>query len=513
MVVLPIRYAGENQETSVVANQVGFRPGDISDDETFRTLVQNVPGVVYLCANDARYTMLYLSESVQALTGVPAAEFLADRVSFVELYHPDDAPRIPREVDACLAEKRQFQLIYQLRHADGAYRWVEEFGQGVFDDQGQLKFLEGTIFDVTPRVRSDEALRESEQRFRALAESAFEGIAITHDGVLLDANIQFCEMFRCERNAAIGRAVYEFVAPEDRELVMNHLRLGVEVPYEHLARRADGSIFPVEVRGKAVPYRGRLSRVTVIRDITDRRRAVDELESRVAERTARLEQANRELRQEHEALQNLIERQEREHKLLAYEIHDGLVQYATGALMHLQTAVDWLDDKPDRARAGLDECQKWLRETIAEARRVIGGLRPPVLDEEGLVAAIEYLLAQHQDDPIDIEFEHDADLGRLPPELETVVFRMTQEALTNIRRHSQSNRALVKLHRLENRILLEVRDFGIGFDVADRLPASFGLRGIQERVKLHGGTLEVQSAPGEGTRLLVELPIPAARSE
>ncbi|HVS01454.1 MAG TPA: EAL domain-containing protein [Thermoanaerobaculia bacterium] len=127
-------------------------------EQRFRVLVQNVPGVVYLCRNDARYTMLYLSDEVAELTGLAASEFLGDRVSFVDLYHPEDGEGIVRHVDAALALRQPFVLVYRLRHADGEYRWIEERGQGVFDAAGELQYLEGTLVDITSRKRVEEQL-------------------------------------------------------------------------------------------------------------------------------------------------------------------------------------------------------------------------------------------------------------------------------------------------------------------------------------------------------------------
>ena len=127
-------------------------------EERFRVLVENVPGVVYLCRNDARFTMLYLSDEVLELTGYPSHRFLSDELSFVELYHPDDREMVLREVAAAVDEWRPFHLEYRLRHADGDYHWVEERGQGVFDRDGNLQYLEGTLVDISARKKVEERL-------------------------------------------------------------------------------------------------------------------------------------------------------------------------------------------------------------------------------------------------------------------------------------------------------------------------------------------------------------------
>lgn len=151
-------------------------------ERRFRTLVRNIPGVVYLCLNDARYTMLYLSENVKEIVGIPAEEFIEDRISFVELYHPADVKEISEKVEAALRERQQFTLNYRLRHTNGEWRWVEERGQGLYDENGVLLYLEGTMFDITERRRTEEHLtrlaRRVEDKNRELESLVY---ATSHD--------------------------------------------------------------------------------------------------------------------------------------------------------------------------------------------------------------------------------------------------------------------------------------------------------------------------------------------
>jgi len=131
--------------------------------QRFDLLAENMPGVIYLCRNDERYTMLYLNDAVEELTGYPAQEFLDDRISFVELYHPEDEPYIGTIVDKAIEQRRPFQLRYRIRHRSGEWRWVEEVGSGVFRND-ELAFLEGVLLDVTARVQAEQQL-ERQQRF------------------------------------------------------------------------------------------------------------------------------------------------------------------------------------------------------------------------------------------------------------------------------------------------------------------------------------------------------------
>lgn len=149
-------------------------------EERFRVLVENIPGVVYMCLNDSSYSMLYLSSEVEALTGYAVARFLNRDVSFVSLYHPDDGPGVRALVDRAVAARRSYRLQYRLRHASGEWRWIEEHGQGVFDHSGTLSFLEGTLFDVTDRTRT-----EAELQHQALHDTltSLPNRALFHDRV------------------------------------------------------------------------------------------------------------------------------------------------------------------------------------------------------------------------------------------------------------------------------------------------------------------------------------------
>jgi PAS domain S-box-containing protein len=152
----------------------------------FRTLAENVPGTVYLCRNDATYSTLYLSDAIADVTGLPAIEFLTGRISLVELYHPDDVAMIGRTIADALTEHRAFHMSYRLRHREGAWRWVEEHGQGVYDEHGQLVFLEGTIFDVSERRRAEDERRALEQQL--LHAQKLDSLGLLAGGIAHDFN-------------------------------------------------------------------------------------------------------------------------------------------------------------------------------------------------------------------------------------------------------------------------------------------------------------------------------------
>ena len=248
------------------------------------------------------------------------------------------------------------------------------------------------------------------------------------------------------------------------------------------------------------------------------------LERRVADRTAKLAETNRSLRheirerkqveetlrKEHQYLQYLLELQERDRQLISCELHDGLVQQLVGAIMQFE-ALSSVERFAGREE--LDAGLRMLKECMREARWLIHGLRPPILDEYGVVAAIEELVSQSGDEnqPA-IEFSHRIAFDRQPPSLENAIFRIVQESLNNARRHSQSERIRIRLSQRVHGIRIEVVDWGVGFNPRKVAEGHFGLEGIKERARLFEGAVIIRSSPGKGTRIVVELPVPSSRS-
>ena len=146
-------------------------------------------------------------------------------------------------------------------------------------------------------------------------------------------------------------------------------------------------------------------------------------------------------------------------------------------------------------------------EAVDEARRLIGGLSPPILDELGIAAAIEYLVNDACNDIPRVELSCQVRQKVFAKPLENAIFRIAQEAIQNVRRHSGAQRARVEFVELKDSLRLVVQDWGVGFDLAAVPSDRFGLRGIRERVRLLGSEVDLQSTPGEGTRLAVDFPI------
>ena len=173
--------------------------------------------------------------------------------------------------------------------------------------------------------------------------------------------------------------------------------------------RKDGTVFLADITSKEVVYHGRPCVIGIFRDVTERRQAYEALQ------------------REHRVLRQLLNAQDRERQLIAYEIHDGLAQQLTAATMQFQASHQLTDGSPEKALAAYDAGVEMLRRALAEARRLISGLRPPILDESGIAAAIAHLVhdVMSQGGP-DVEFHSSVKHDRLEPLLENAIFRIAQ---------------------------------------------------------------------------------------
>lgn len=250
------------------------------------------------------------------------------------------------------------------------------------------------------------------------------------------------------------------------------------------------------------------------------RHVADLRASHLREQDARLtaEAARWQIIEREQQLQDLVRRlqvaQEEERRRVAYEIHDGLAQVAASAHQHLQTYADYHAPESSSEREALRRTVELVQRTVREARRVIAGLRPTALDDFGLATAIRLEVEALRGEGWQATFDERLGDRRLPSTTETALFRVAQEALTNVRKHAGPARVAVTLEEHEDVVRLEVRDWGRGIGAVGPRDVSrpgehLGLIGMQERVGLLGGRCIVDSQPGAGTRVIAEVPLAA----
>jgi beta-phosphoglucomutase len=379
----------------------------------------------------------------------------------------------------------------------GSPIWCEVVSTYLRDDRGMPTGILGITRDVTRRRESERASRESEAKLRSLFENLPDLVLLVDEG----GGILFLNREQPQYNgrSLLGQCGFDLIAPEHRAAVQRGLSQAVSsgLPHAFEVQDAVGAWWScrfVPLNGENGKNGARLA-MAICTDVTEQRRAVEAI------------------KKEQQLLRRLLDLQERERQLIAYEIHDGFAQQLVGALFRLQGFRQTLARDPEEAWKGFDVVEQLLSRAIDETRRLITGLRPPILDEMGVLDAVEYLIYEHrkQGGP-EIEFDRDATGERLAPPLENAVFRIVQESLNNACRHSRSERIHVSIVRRGGRICIDVRDWGVGFDPAAVEEHRFGLQGIRERTRLLDGSVVIESAPGKGTHVAVELPLASAES-
>jgi PAS domain S-box-containing protein len=503
------------------------------------TLMGNLPGAVYRCRADADWTIEFLSDGYRALTGYSPDEFVGTPgTRYSELIQPDDQQREFHAMQAAIAERRQYQVEYRLRTASGEERWCWEQGIGIFSQDGELEAIEGFTTDITPRKRTEKELRVSEAKYRRLYQSMRDAfVSVDMSGRIIEFNDAYCQMLGYAPDELLELTYVDITPPKwhalEAEIVEKQiLQRRYSDTYEKEYRRRDGTVFPVELRTFLVmddddqPS----SMWAIVRDITKRKaaqaalvRSRDELERRVEERTAELVEANRllkaeilerqraegQLRQERNALHRTLQASDRDRELITYEIHDGVAQRLLGALMQFEACERGARYESEAVKAMFEAGLQGLRDASAEARSLMNRTRTPVLEKFGVQAAIADFIDQLSDRPDapEIMYRCDVKFHRLESDIENAIFRVAQEAITNACRHSRSDVVRVSLVQAGQEVTLEVEDRGIGFDVAEVAEGRFGLDGIRERARAFGTHFQLDSTPGQGTRIRVTFPV------
>jgi PAS domain S-box-containing protein len=436
------------------------------------------------------------SQRTKAMFGLPPNSDVSN-VLFLDRVHPEDRERAERAVQKAFDPSGDgaYDIDCRVIWPDGSVHWFIAKGQALFEgekpNRRAIRFL-GTVLEITERKRAEDALRDSESRLRAILGNTSAVIYLKDvEGRFLLVNRRFEELFKVSSQQIVGKTDAE-VFPRDvvAKLQANDRQVretAQPLEFEEVVPHGDGPHTYISVKFPIFDSTGQCHAVGGIStDISDRKRAADELKA------------------EQELLRHTIEVQDHERQLVAYEIHDGLVQYATGALMRLEGLQNQVKSSPLSNQ--IENIVDILRKTVGEGRRLVNGIRTPVLDDWGVGAAVEQLIEAQDRSDVQIEFVMDKALGRMSPRIEETLYRITHEALTNIQKHSQSKKARIELGGRGDRVRLEIRDWGVGFAPSNGSKSVHGLKGMAKRASLAGGECIVESAAGEGTRVIVDLP-------
>ncbi|HEU0021764.1 MAG TPA: PAS domain S-box protein, partial [Dehalococcoidia bacterium] len=590
----------------------------LESERLYRDLIERARDVIYTVAPDS--TIVSLNPVFETITGWSRQEWIGK--SFASLVHPDDLPLVMENFQRSLQGEEFPIYVHRILARSGQYVTGEFLASPRIQD-GEVVGVLGIARDVTERKRAEEAIRESEARYRALFEQSKDAIFITRNGRVVDTNQAALDLFGYTRAEAIGLAATEVYAnSEDRGrfreemqrkgsvkdfalhlmkkdgthldclLTATDLRDEAGNPYETQGtirdvtaqKRAEAALRQSEDRLRRAQQAGRIgtwdwdvignqliwdgvepihgleagafdqSFESYLKDIhPDDRDYVQAAISAAARsgsdvgveyriiwpdgtlhwvlgtgrafrdetgKTVRMTGTCQDITQRKEAEETQIQQASElavlgERNRMAREIHDTLAQGFTGIILQLEAAEQVVDEDPSQVADHLSRARALARESLQEARRTVWGLLPPALEqmplEDALREEVRKFQAQTQ---ILASFDRRGDLRELPENVQTALLRICQESLNNIKRHAQATRVTVNLTYTGDVVALGIGDNGNGFD-SDQVGSSqegggFGLKGMRQRAKLLGGTLNVITGQGQGT--LVAARIPAAGS-
>jgi PAS domain S-box-containing protein len=487
----------------------------IANEERFRSFVENANVGIYRSTPDGQIVLA--NPALLKIMGYDTFEEMAQRNLETEGYEPSYSRKAFREGLERDGLLKGWEATWTRR--DGAKIFVRESASVIRAPDGSILYYDGTIEDISERKRAEEALRESEERFRNLTAAAFEGIVITENGRIIDINDQGLKLFGYQRDEMIGREATEFASPENRSMVSERIRGQIDGTYEHQLVRKDGTAFHAEAQAKTMRLGDRNMRMTAIRDITERRQN--------EQKQKNLEEQLRQM-QKMEALGTLAGG-------IAHDFNNIL----TGILGNLQLAEMDLP-KGHPAYVALDSADKASRRARDLVARILSFSR---LEHDNRVAAPLGPVVREAAQLLSVGLQGDIGIRTdLDPKCPPVVFdagqmhqvimnlgtnslhAMKEGGILNIElRPVAPGKELRERHpqvTAEHTVCLTLRDNGSGMEeaVLKRIFEPFyttktfgrgtglGLAMVHAIINSHNGAIVVESAPKSGTRFDLYFP-------
>lgn len=470
-------------------------------EEKFRALAESTPAAIFIYQGEY---FQYLNPAAENLTGYKLNEIYG--MKFFDLVHPDHREMVrERGLRRQLGEEITNRYTFKIIRKDGQIRWVD-FGAEIIEYKGKPAGI-GTAYDITDRIKFEESLKESEEKYRLLVENQTDLVVkVDLEGRFLFVSESYCKTFGKSPEELIGNKFLPLVHPDDRENTLKEMEKLYSHPYTcNIEQRAltvngwkwfswvDTTVF--DENGKPIAIIG------VGRDITEKKLA-----------EIALRESQNELKRSEELLRSLTQKlqrvREEERTRIAMELHDELGQVLTAIKIDLNSLVKKPPYKKDIPKR-ISSIITLVEETINSVRKISYELRPVILDRLGLLPAIEWQIDELKK-RLGIKFtvNFPEEISGLTKEQEIAVFRTFQEITTNIARHSKATEVVVSIGNENNQFIMMVRDNGVGFTpeiISNK--GGLGLLGMKERIKSIGGLMEISSRINLGTDIKILIPL------
>ena len=486
-------------------------------EERFRAIVETTPECVKLMSADG--TLLHMNRPGLEMVGARSADEVVGK-SVYDLIAPEDRNRF-KAFNERICQGEQGSLQFDIIGLEGKRRHMETHAAPLRNPDETVVHLAVTA-DISERKQAEELLRRSEERFRALVNASSD--------VVYRMSPDWSEMRQLDGRGFIADAgkptkdwLNEYIHPDDQPLVLRTIHEAVRTKsmfeLEHRVRQADGTLgwtysraVPLlNVGGEILEWFGAASDFTARKEAEENfRKLAQTLDAEVRARTRELEEQSNQVR---ELSWRLLTSQEEERRHIARELHDSAGQTLTVLGISLAQLLQKTGRNAPELATEAEQIQETVQQLHREIRTTSYLLHPPLLDENGLYSAISwYLQGLLERSGLEVQLNVSKEFGRLPREMELVIFRLVQECLTNIHRHSESKTASIRIARESNQISLDIEDQGKGMSPA-RLAeiqsgrSGVGISGMRERLRQFDGTMKIES-DSSGTRIFATIPLP-----
>ncbi|PKO13802.1 MAG: hypothetical protein CVU39_17400 [Chloroflexi bacterium HGW-Chloroflexi-10] len=487
-------------------------------EERFRSLAALAPAGIYL--TDETGACLFVNEQWLRMAGITLNEALGN--GWVNSLYSQDRQRVGEEWSQLSRSSDQWKQEYRFQKPDGQITWVLGYATRLFAPNGDISGFIGINMDITERKGIEAALRESEEKYRTMFENMAEGVFYQNaDGTIIDVNAAALEIFGLAREEFLGSTsydeVWQVVDVHGKALPPSEFPSIIALKTGQFVQKDDVGVYNSQKQaftwlhifakpqfrpGENEPYQV----FVTLHEVTARKQAQEEIN--------RLLQSVTQQREELRSLAaRLAEAEENERRRIARELHDQVGQNLSALGINLNILSNQLPDYLIAYKKRVEDSIQLTDQTAERIRTMMTELHSTILEDFGLLAALKWAAQQFYDRftiPVALETNLEKNI-RYSEKLEIALFRIAQEALSNIARHAAAKNVFIGLHQNKtNDLVLLVRDDGIGFDSqAFNLSASsgWGLRIMSERAILLNAKLEIVSKPGNGCSIAVNVKV------
>lgn len=471
--------------------------------EEVKDLYNNAPCGYHSLDKDGYF--IKINDTELSWLGYTRDELVGKKRS-VDLMPPDSVEKFKSYYPLFMKNGYVRELEFEFIRKDGTTIPVLLSGSAIYDDAGNYLMSRTTLFDVTLHKKREEEQKQAELEYRTIVKGALDGFVVIdlQSHLFVDVNDTYCGLIGYAREELLNMSIDEIEAVESPEEVADHVEKVIRTGHDRFETRhrcKDGRIVDIEVSANYLDGGG--GRVySFYRDITARKRAEKEVK-----------ESREQLRFLAETLQSV---RESERKRIARDIHDDLGQALTVLQFYLSQIEEMLTEDQQALLEKTRQAMLLVDDTIDTVQRISSDLRPTLLDNLGITAAIESYAKSFKDrtriETLTVFHPDKIDIDRA---LATELFRVFQEAMTNVSRHAKATRVDISLRRVAHKLIMQIADNGKGIKMEEvRDPRyAIGLIGMKERVYPWNGKLHIASDESNGTTVTVVVPVAIERRD